>query len=271
LKKITEGTVTDLDLRILIYIWPHLDPNIASRFGNIICSWILRREYIVFGDDEKKWVELGFARFRDSEGALVDEPLIIIAAAHHLTHNTKHGLSNHVLHGLEHSAGRGDRFEEFIAAYLAQAFGPNVRLCDVFDFGQNIPRWAQSQGVEFARLSPNGDHWTHHDPLGPSSAISSDLMNATETVGWFRNPHTVMCFPDIYFGPDIVFSIRLSNGMVLCVIVQVKFRSLPRLSKRDNDMAVSTLEFSDFYKNKVSLLRGAKGSLTFLTEIHHHR
>ncbi|KAF8228038.1 hypothetical protein L208DRAFT_1404424 [Tricholoma matsutake] len=34
------------------------------------------------------------------------------------------------------------------------------------------------------------------------------------------------------------------------VIFQVKFRSLPRLSKRDNDMAVSTLEFSEFYKNK---------------------
>lgn len=202
-------------------------------------------------------------------GALVDEPLIVLAAAHHLTQNTKIGLFDHVLHGLEHSAGRGVGFEEFIAAYLAQAFGQNVRLCDVFDFGQNIPSWAQSEGVEFVTWSPNGDHCTHHNPLGPSSALSSDLKDATETVQWFRNPHTVMCFPDIHFGPDIVFFIRLSNGMVLCVIVQVKFRSLPRLCKQSNDKAVSTLEFSKFYKNKVSLLRGAKGSLTFLTETHH--
>lgn len=100
MKKITEGTVTDLNLRILIYIWPHLDSNIASRFGNIICSWILRREYIVFGDDEKKWVELGFARFRDYSyysrfrdysRALVDEPLIVLAAAHHLTRTQRTG------------------------------------------------------------------------------------------------------------------------------------------------------------------------------------
>lgn len=156
-------------------------------------------------------------------------------------------MFDHVLHGLEHSAGLGAGFEEFIAAYLAQAFGPNVRLCDVFDFGQNIPSWAQSEGVEFVRLSANGDHCTHHNPLVPSSALCSDLQDATETVQWFRNPHTVMCFPDVHFGPDIVFFIRLSNGMVLCVIVQVIFRSLPRLS---NDKAISTLEFSKFYSSK---------------------
>ena len=53
-------------------------------------SWVLHREYIVQGDDDRTWVELGFARFTFPPGtvvgkAVVDEPLIILKAAHWLT------------------------------------------------------------------------------------------------------------------------------------------------------------------------------------------
>ena len=60
-----------------------------------------------------------------------------------------------VLKGLSCTAGRGT---EFLAVYFAQAFGPDVRLCDVFDFGEDIPIWAQSEGVELVALSSDGNH-----------------------------------------------------------------------------------------------------------------
>ena len=249
-----------------MYNYIHLDPKIAHRFGDIICSWMLRREYIALDNDEKQWVELGLARFRDpkdtsSEQALVDEPLIILAAARHLSADTTVGLSDHVLNGLGRAAGRGTQFEEFLAVYLAHAFGPTVRLCDVFNFGGDIPSWAQSEGVELVTLSSDGDHRTLDHlldpPMGLPSTLSCDLRRAVETVEWFRKPYTTMCFPDIHFGPDLVFFIRLSNGKVLCVIVQVKFRSRLRLAKRDHEDSVYTLTPSQFYTNKVRLPRAA--------------
>lgn len=245
-----------------------LDPKIVHRFGDIICSWMLRRQYIALDDDEKQWVELGFARFRDpkdtsSERVLVDEPLIILAATHHLNMHTTVGLSDHVLNGLGCAAGRGTKFEEFIAVYLVQAFGSNVCMCDVFDFGADIPMWAESRGVELVVLGAEGEYRTvNHSSnrlVGPSGTLSCNLTRAMETVKWFQRPYTAMCFPDIHFGPDITFFIRLSDGRILCVILQVKFRSRPCLSKGEQDDSVSTLIHSQFYSNKVSTLQIWRG------------
>jgi hypothetical protein len=36
---------------------------IAHHLGHILCSWMLHHKYTIFNDEEKKWVELGFARF----------------------------------------------------------------------------------------------------------------------------------------------------------------------------------------------------------------
>jgi hypothetical protein len=62
--------------------------------------------------------------------------------------------------------------------------------------------------------------------MGPSSSLSCDPKDAKETVDWFRKPYALMCFPDNLLGPDLVFFIRLSDGRVLCVIVQAKFQLL---------------------------------------------
>lgn len=104
------------------------DPTIVHRFAHIICSWILGRKDVVLDDDEKQWVEFGFAQFRglndsSSKRALIDEPLIILAAAQHLTTDTTVGLVNHVLNGLGSTggAGRGTKLEELVAVYLVEA------------------------------------------------------------------------------------------------------------------------------------------------------
>jgi hypothetical protein len=236
---------------------------------------VLRRQYTSLDNDEKEWVEFGFARFPDpqkSDQALVDEPLIILAATYHLNTCSSMGLSDRVLNGLGQAKGRGTTFEEFVAVYLARAFGPDVSLSHVFDFGEDAPSWASLKGVKFVAFSSNGDHHIVDHALGPSSALSCDLANAEETVKWFRKPYTMMCFPDKFLGPDLVFFIRLSNGMVLCVLVQAKFRSVSHLTQGDQVKATSALKSSNFYKNDVSSLQGVESSLSrlssFLTGSH---
>jgi hypothetical protein len=62
---------------------------------------------------------------------VVDEPLIILATTHHLATHTTVGLFNRVLSHPADDAGIGTKFEEFLAVYLAHAFGPDVRLSAV--------------------------------------------------------------------------------------------------------------------------------------------
>jgi len=65
---------------------------------------------------------------------------------------------------------------------------------------------------------------------------------------------TVMCLPDIHLGPDIVFFVLIPGRGVICIIVQLKYQSLPRLDKQMQEDAHSTLEPSNFYREKVRFL-----------------
>jgi hypothetical protein len=145
-----------------------------------------------------------------------------------------------------------------IAVYLAYAFGPDVCLSDIFDFGENIPSWALSKGVELLALSSDGDHLMVGQSMGPSGTLSCNPMNAKETVNWFHKPYMVMCFPDKLLGPNLVFFIHLlPNGRGLCYTVQAKFWSQLCLSKSGYNDGVSTLIVPGFYMNlKVGSLQG---------------
>jgi hypothetical protein len=250
---------------------------IAHRSGHILRSWMLHLKYTVFNDEEKQRVELGFARFynrRDtsSEQAVVDESLLVLATTHQLATGITLGFLDLAMKALSDEAGPCPTFEEFVAVYLAQAFGPNVRLCDGFDFGKDIPVWALLEDVELVALSSDRDHHVVDHSIdhmvGSPSPLCCSLTEATETIKWFQKSYTMMCFPDNHLAPDLVFFIRLSNGRVLCVIVQATFRSKPRLSKHDQDPSVCALE-SHEYNHKVIPLPGEEGSLTFLAESHH--
>jgi hypothetical protein len=89
---------------------------------------------------------------------MVDEPLIVLATAHHLATSITLGLLDLVMNALSNEAGPCPRFEEFVMVYLAHVFGPNVHLCDGFDFSKDIPVWALLEDVELVTLSSNGDH-----------------------------------------------------------------------------------------------------------------
>jgi hypothetical protein len=268
--------------------WVILDPQIATRFGHLICLWMLHQKAIILGTEERRWVEYGFARFGSKTGTcdmredssdmgqdasdmgedmedqyadetvpILDEPLIMLAADYHLSTTTTLGL-DHVVMRLGEPPGRGTHFEECLAVYFSKAFGSDVRLCDVFDFGDSNPRWAERQGVQLVALS--GGNWYPVDRsrwTGCPISLCCEHSKGQDTVNWFRKPSSTMCFPDILFGPDLVFFVRVGQrlrSMIICVIVQARFRSSDRLAKSVQEDAVSTLTASQFYKHKVTSL-----------------
>jgi hypothetical protein len=248
---------------------------------------MLHRQRVVLGTAERFWVEYGFARFGttssaadvlqdssntvnvDADGAkyddaappVFDEPLIIFAADHFLS-QTSFGLDHVVLKRLGEAPGRGTHFEETIAVYFSKAFGPDVRLCDVFDFGDSIPQWATIQGVDLVALSGGLYHVVDRfRGDGCSMALCSALSNGQEVVDWFKNPSSTMCFPDKLFGPDLVFFIRVrqrpratKSSKILCIIVQARYQSDLCVALSAEEDAVSTLIPSEFYIHKVTSL-----------------
>jgi hypothetical protein len=264
-----------------------LDPDKAGRFGDIIITWMLHQQRIALGKKEQFWVEHGFARFGGRSGAnkvperlelvaddqagdkedhdavppVFDEPLIMFAADQLLS-KTSFGLDQTVLRRLSSAPGRGTHFKETIAVYFSKAFGPDVRLCDVFDFGDSIPQWATIQGVDLVALSGGLYHVVDRfRGDGCSMALCSALSNGQEVVDWFKNPSSTMCFPDKLFGPDLVFFVRVrqrpratKSSKILCVIVQARYRSDLRVAPSAEEDAVSTLIPSEFYNYKVTSL-----------------
>jgi hypothetical protein len=144
--------------------------------------------------------------------------------------------------------------------YFSKAFGPDVLLCDVFDFGDSIPQWAMIQGVDLVALSGGSYHVVDRSRrVGCPMPLCSNLSNGQEVVDWFKKPSSTMCFPDKLFGPDLVFFVRvgqkLSAAKILCVIVQARYRSDLRVAPSVEEDAVSTLVPSELYVHKVTSLR----------------
>jgi hypothetical protein len=263
IKNIHDGMLSaNLTLQLTYIVPSAAKKHTKIDFIDVILSWILRREYIVYSDDQRKWIEHGFARFTFPPGttrgkAVIDEPIIILNAANFLISSAKSekDMIDNVLQNLCHPAGRGTSFEEFLVVYFSLVFGLGVRLCDVFDFGPDVPTWATTNDIELVTLSSSGSLHTVNFTPGPrissSHNLCTALQSADDTMDWFKNPNTAMCFPDPFLGPDIAFFVRLDKTTNICVIVQVRFRNKPGLSKADIEDAVSSLELAEFYKHKV--------------------
>jgi hypothetical protein len=215
---------------------------------------MLHQRVLALKTSERDWVEYGFARF-SQDSVIIDEPLVIFAATHHLS-STPHGLVDHVLGPMAEPAGRGEHFEAFLAVYMSLAFGPGVALSDVFNFGNNVPQWAREPGVELV-IAPKCCYKLDYSPDNTARVpitLCKTNGSAEDTVKWFENPTTAMCLPDKHFGPDLVCFLRLPNRTIICVIIQSKYRSMARLDKRDQEKALSTLVPNDFYRKRVSSL-----------------
>ncbi|KAL5514165.1 hypothetical protein ACEPAG_2253 [Sanghuangporus baumii] len=140
------------------------DPHRLNVFNNILHTWLILQERTKLLEEYKDLVELGFARFVDSGGidAYADEPIVLLAAARHFD---------------TVGENKGFSYETSIAHYLACAFDDKSKLCDIFDFRKDVPKWAE-QSAELVsvvltdeKVEVNRFHLI--DYLGSTSAIAT--------------------------------------------------------------------------------------------------
>ncbi|KAL5476986.1 hypothetical protein ACEPAI_3172 [Sanghuangporus weigelae] len=226
-------------------------------FSDILYAWLMLRERIKLIEEHKDLVELGFARFTDPGGkdAYVDEPIVLLAAARQFD-TAGVPLDRHTWRTMD-SATRGENkghsYEKSIAYYLACAFDDQTNLCEIFNFGKDVPKWAERPAelisVVLTDEGPAEANRFHlPDYLGSTSAIGVNCPDSKKTMQWLENPTSVMCFPDNNMGPDIICFIRLLDGTIVAVLVQCKFRDKNTLDPGTLDAAVKSLDVSQLYQ-----------------------
>ena len=217
----------------------------------------MRQVLLPLNEEKEQLVQLGFARFSDNVGtkAVIDEPLALLAASAELGSMPDFSLGDRIKHRLLLSDGRGEKFKEFIGFYFASAFGDGLDLCNIFDFGEAAPQWSK-QGVELVSVSLVGEQvnaYPFHLPshVGATLSIGKKCSSVEETLDWFKEPSTVLCFPDKLMGPDIVLFVRLACGLILAVLVQIKWISKSNFTKGTQYEALWSIQPSNFYSHKV--------------------
>ena len=244
-------------------------------------TWLIHREYRTLTKENRELVELGFARFTEEaeeteeveeakgekkgkeldrmEGvtALVDEPLVILAATHMFMGEKGFSLEDYIRTAINHNQGIG--LEQCIAYYLTCAFDGQRKLCDIFDFGSDdVPEWAKQPAELVAVDWDEGDakvtHFDLSDFLGSPTLIGTKCNTIEETLNWFRNRTSAMCFPDNNMGPDIVAFVRLLTGQKLALAIQCKCMLKATLSSSERDSTILSVHPSNFYDGKVCYL-----------------
>ena len=217
----------------------------------------MRQVLLPLNEEKEKLVQLGFARFSDNVGtkAVIDEPLALLAISAELGSMPEFSLGDRIKHLLLFSDGRGEKFKESIGFYFASAFGDGLDLCNIFDFGEAAPQWSK-QGVELVSVSLVGEQVNAYPfdlpgRVGTTLSIGKKCSSVEETLGWFKGPSNVLCFPDELMGPDIALFVRLSCGLILAVLVQIKWISKPYFTKEIQHEALWSIQPSDFYSHKV--------------------
>ncbi|TFK62947.1 hypothetical protein BDN72DRAFT_827066, partial [Pluteus cervinus] len=234
--------------------------NNLSLFSRVVYTWLLHRQPLIFKTNNEQLVQHGFARFSKSQGTVVDEPLVILAAAQEFSTLPNSSFQDHVKQHLADEAGMGNNFEDFIVLHLTSAFGDGCKLRDIFDFGGPSPRakeWvdigeedAELVSLTFVDGLPKFDRFHLPGRMAGTQVLGHKCSSVDETLAWLENPTTLTCFPDKLMGPDVIAFARLTSGRIIAILIQNQWRSAKTLPSDVQPSAESSVDPSKFYERK---------------------
>ena len=214
------------------------------------------------GKDEAIYVEYGFARFVDADTrtVTVDEPLVLLAARHWINANYRSSYKYFAKQIQFHDTS-SNGFENYVAFCLGLAFSQRLRLNEVFSFCGSPPAWTNQEAelvaLHLTELGELEAGCVRHDKLfGPSVTLGTNAKTTKETSAWLEHTGSVrapLCFPHVSMGPDLLFVLRLADGLFIWVALQAKYSlgksgSLSRLFLR---RAMRSVTPSKFFVEKV--------------------
>jgi hypothetical protein len=208
----------------------------------------------VGGPKAESLVQLGFARFRDTEFGVVDEPLALLAAANFFSENTSWTMQTVLSAGLLslNPGERGFTFERFCAFLLAKAFESPTSLSSVFTFIG--PNKLDGETARLVAIEKDGDDSCRCTPVTISASarrhyiLGQSPSSDRQVLDWLENPKgTALCFPAKSIGPDLILFLQLSDSTVLRVLIQFKQITQRTISPAQTEDAMRTTDPMSFF------------------------
>ncbi|KAJ7641289.1 hypothetical protein FB45DRAFT_785291 [Roridomyces roridus] len=263
------------------------NPELFEEMTYLISDYLMRSSiYMPTTDheitkDEYDAVERGFGRIgvkKDTAGrgirlsqvatrVTLDEGLIILRALQWLgtSHKAIHrGLALRAERGTHESRGGHNGLEEYLAYLFTLVFDGTTPLEKIFIFHASaIPTWAK-KGATLISLFRRKPQYRDKPSKVQSGRVSQNARPSVAlgfsaskkfaySKGWLtHNIETPFFFPDVYFGPDILFILELNdeNKSRIWVAVQSKFSGRKELDTQTLDSAVRSVTPSRFYLGK---------------------
>ncbi|KAJ4492306.1 hypothetical protein C8R41DRAFT_951781 [Lentinula lateritia] len=277
-------------------VWPvrgfafeELDAEMRERIKMISHEYLFSSKLATdLGENERRYVEYGLARFTNSPGSpkqyiLIDEPLVLLACSMWFNNqpqrcgtNLYQTLASRIR---DHNASSGrNGFEEFICFYLQHVFSKPRKLNEVFQFlGEDIkdknpqntkPTIGQKlatlvtlhifdNGKEARLVEGKINLVGKPSLLGPigqaiESGASESLLNWVEL-----KSHTAFCFPMPAMGPDIMCFLKLQDEFAtpdeytyICLAIQCKFYQRRTLPSMTLLEAIATITPNHFFQRR---------------------
>ena len=210
------------------------------------------------GRQAEALVEYGFARFQQTETGVVDEPIVLLAAADFFSKQTSWSMSTILSAGLTSSnpGERGFTFERFGAFLLATAFESQTPLSSVFDFVGRTKLHRESAHLVAIN---NGDKRRRtpvkiSPPVRCNYILGQSHSSEQQTLDWLENPKgTALCFPVKTFGPDLILLLQLSDATVLRVLVQFKQITQRTIGTARTEEAIQTTDPVNFFSKREAI------------------
>jgi hypothetical protein len=162
---------------------------------------------------------------------VVDEPIAFLSFSRYCVANTDCNLDQMLIEGLlaSNPVVRGFLLEPVVGYLLLKLFATPKPLSSVFTFVGECDIADSEAYVVAAWKDDNGFHFTPFDINSDERAgyqIGCSPHDASGFLAWVRDPQRLpLCLPCKAVGPDVVLLLRLSNGDLLRVIIQVKHRN----------------------------------------------
>jgi hypothetical protein len=215
------------------------------------------------GRDNEQFVEYGVSRFKgDYKSIVTDEPLALLATMHLFTTETPWNLQSFLWDALSNAneCSRGYAFEHVGTYLLGLAFKAPIRLAKVFDFV--VPSSLDNEVAELVALEKSPDGTFSCFPVdisshtGPTYTLGCTPPDAEGTLAWLQDPkRTIFFFPAKTIRPDLIMILRLSNGMLLRVLVQFRNIMAASIGPKQPTEAFRTADSKQFLSHRCSEAR----------------
>ena len=245
-----------------------LDHNLLDDLAHKIYTFILHGKTPTWLTGHKPLVEYGVARFTrvgtERTGITIDEPLALMSVIRYFESHA-YSLVQHVRRGLRED--KGTAMEEAVVLAMTTLLQNKRPLGSILTFRRKSP-WDSLTAQIVARKSSGSFEDFPTDSLRVNPTFYA--KGPDDVRHWLESREEAYCIPGNLMGPDMITRIRLSNGDVVSLFIQVKCHLTGNIKTLDAAVSAHAIRSLVPAKFFISLVRNQLGILLdfSLTAVH---